>query len=64
MGPPQRFVVRREGGLWAYERALERAGLNPVAGAEEVAGQLDLVDRVVGVKPRLRGVAKPHLQEG
>jgi ribonuclease HII len=31
----QRFVVRREGGLWAYERALERAGLIPVAGADE-----------------------------
>jgi len=31
----QRFVVRREGGLWAYERALERAGLTPVAGADE-----------------------------
>ena len=30
-----RFVVRREGGLYAYERALERAGLTPVAGADE-----------------------------
>lgn len=30
-----RFVVRREGGLWAYERALDRAGLTPVAGADE-----------------------------
>ena len=35
MRPRQRFVVRREGGLWAYERALERAGLTPVAGADE-----------------------------
>jgi ribonuclease HII len=35
MRAPQRFVVRREGGLWAYERALERAGLTPVAGADE-----------------------------
>lgn len=32
---PRRVVVRREGGLWAYERALERAGLTPVAGADE-----------------------------
>jgi ribonuclease HII len=32
---PQRFVVRREGGLWAYERALQRAGFAPVAGADE-----------------------------
>ncbi len=30
-----RFVVRRQGGLWAYERALSRAGLCPVAGADE-----------------------------
>ena len=30
-----RFVVRREAGLYAYERALERAGLTPVAGADE-----------------------------
>lgn len=30
-----RVVVRREAGLWAYERALARAGLAPVAGADE-----------------------------
>ncbi|MDQ1614460.1 MAG: ribonuclease [Actinomycetota bacterium] len=30
-----RFVVRREGGLYAYEQALARAGLSPVAGADE-----------------------------
>lgn len=35
VSPLQRFVVRREGGLWAYERALHRAGLTPVAGADE-----------------------------
>jgi len=35
MRAPQRFVVRREGGLWSYERALERAGFTPVAGADE-----------------------------
>ena len=38
-GPPPRtlprFVVRREGGLYAYERALARAGLTPVAGTDE-----------------------------
>ena len=33
-----RFVVRREAGLHAYERALDRAGLTPVAGAD-VAGR-------------------------
>lgn len=30
-----RVVVRRSGGLYAYERALARAGLTPVAGADE-----------------------------
>jgi ribonuclease HII len=30
-----RVVVRRDSGLWAYERALSRAGLAPVAGADE-----------------------------
>lgn len=30
-----RVVVRREAGLWAYERALDRAGFAPVAGADE-----------------------------
>jgi ribonuclease HII len=35
MGAIPRFVVRREGGLYAYEKALERAGLSPVAGADE-----------------------------
>ena len=30
-----RFVVRREGGLYAYEKALRAAGLTPVAGADE-----------------------------
>lgn len=35
MSPPRRIVVRRDGGLYAYERALARAGLVPVAGADE-----------------------------
>jgi ribonuclease HII len=30
-----RVVVRRDGGLYAYERALARAGFGPVAGADE-----------------------------
>lgn len=30
-----RFVIRRESGLYGYERALTRAGLGPVAGADE-----------------------------
>ncbi|MDQ1625574.1 MAG: ribonuclease [Actinomycetota bacterium] len=32
---PARIVVRRDGGLYAYERALARAGFGPVAGADE-----------------------------
>ena len=32
---PPRLVVRRESGLGAYEAALRRAGLGPVAGADE-----------------------------
>lgn len=30
-----RYVVRRDSGLYGYERALGRAGLSPVAGADE-----------------------------
>ena len=33
--PVPRFVVRRDSGLYAYERALARAGLTPVAGVDE-----------------------------
>lgn len=32
---PPRLVVRRDSGLWAYERALARAGFSPVAGIDE-----------------------------
>ncbi len=35
MSALRRVVVRRDGGLYAYERALTRAGLTPVAGADE-----------------------------
>ena len=36
VGPPRgRVLVRRDAGLYAYERALERGGLHPVAGADE-----------------------------
>lgn len=33
--PPGRILVRRNSGLYGYERALARAGLAPVAGADE-----------------------------
>ncbi|MDP9397021.1 MAG: ribonuclease HII [Actinomycetota bacterium] len=32
---PRGVAVRRDAGLWGYERALARAGLAPVAGADE-----------------------------
>ncbi len=32
---PRAAVVRRDAGLWAYEQALHRRGLGPVAGADE-----------------------------
>ncbi|MBE1534773.1 ribonuclease HII [Actinomadura algeriensis] len=34
-GRPLRFTPRRDAGLLAYERALEHAGLTPVAGVDE-----------------------------
>ncbi|MBO2463018.1 ribonuclease HII [Actinomadura violacea] len=34
-GRPLRFTPRRDAGLHAYERALEHAGLSPVAGVDE-----------------------------
>jgi ribonuclease HII len=32
---PRGVAVRRDAGMWGYERALVRAGLGPVAGADE-----------------------------
>jgi len=32
---PRGVAIRRDAGLWGYERALTRAGLGPVAGADE-----------------------------
>ncbi|MDP9417287.1 MAG: ribonuclease HII, partial [Actinomycetota bacterium] len=32
---PRSLTVRRDAGLWGYERALARAGFAPVAGADE-----------------------------
>jgi len=33
--PPRPSTVRRDAGLWGYERALARHGFDPVAGADE-----------------------------
>ena len=35
MMPPPPVAVRRDAGLWGYERALSRRGLGPVAGVDE-----------------------------
>lgn len=35
MPPSRRVIVRRDSGLYGYERALRRAGLGPVAGVDE-----------------------------
>src|SRR5262245_57745892 len=35
MRPSRRVLVRKDSGLYAYERALLRAGLTPVAGVDE-----------------------------
>jgi ribonuclease HII len=32
---PRGVAIRRDAGMWGYERALNRAGLGPVAGADE-----------------------------
>lgn len=59
-----RFVVRRDSGLYGFERALGRAGLSPVAGADEagrgacagplVAAAVVLSDRPARQIPGLR----------
>jgi ribonuclease HII len=63
-----RFVVRREGGLYAYERALARAGLTPVAGADEAgrgacAGPLVVAAVVLpaGARGQVPGLADSKL---
>jgi len=35
IGPPPSSTIRRDAGLYGYQRALARAGLTPVAGADE-----------------------------
>jgi ribonuclease HII len=60
---PRGFTVRRDAGLYGYERALRRAGLAPVAGVDEagrgacagplVAGAVVLPEGSAGVVPGL-----------
>jgi ribonuclease HII len=63
--PGTRVVVRRSAGLWAYERALARAGLTPVAGVDEAgrgacAGPLVVAAAVL---PEGRRGEVPHLAD-
>lgn len=63
-----RFVVRREAGLYAYEKVLGRAGLTPVAGADEAgrgacAGPLVVAAVVLptGARGQVPGLADSKL---
>ena len=61
--PPSGVTVRRDAGLYGYERALRRAGLDPVAGVDEagrgacagplVAGAVVLPPGKAGIVPGL-----------
>jgi ribonuclease HII len=56
---PRGSAVRRDGGLYAYERALARVGLSPVAGADEAgrgACAGPLVAAAVVLPPGQRGL--------
>ncbi|MGK5556191.1 ribonuclease HII [Actinomadura kijaniata] len=58
-GRPLRFTPRRDAGLYAYERALEHAGLGPVAGVDEAgrgacAGPLVVAAVILGSGARRR----------
>ncbi len=62
---PRGTAVRRDGGLYAYERALARVGLSPVAGADEAgrgACAGPLVAAAVVLPPGPRG-AVPGLAD-
>jgi ribonuclease HII len=60
---PRGLTVRRDAGLYGYERALRRAGLDPIAGVDEagrgacagplVAGAVVLPEGRVGIVPGL-----------
>ena len=66
---PRGVAVRRDAGLWGYERALARADLGPVAGADEAgrgacAGPLVVAAAVVlpdGRRGQVPGLADSKL---
>jgi ribonuclease HII len=65
---PRGFTPRRDAGLYAYERVLERAGFGPVAGVDEAgrgacAGPLVVAAVVLaqGSRARLEGLADSKL---
>lgn len=66
--PNRAVTVRRDAGLWGYERALARAGFTPVAGADEAgrgacAGPLVVAAAVLpeGRRGRVPGLADSKL---
>ena len=62
---PRGIAVRRDAGLWGYERALARAGLSPVAGADEAGRGACAGPLVVAavVLPEGRGGQVPGLAD-
>jgi ribonuclease HII len=66
-GRPLRFTPRRDAGLFAYERALDHAGLSPVAGVDEAGRGACAGPMVVGAvilqggRGRIDGLADSKL---
>lgn len=65
-GVPRGVAVRRDAGLWGYERALARRGLSPVAGVDEAgrgacAGPLVVAAAVLPGRPGVPELADSKL---
>ncbi len=66
--PPRSATIRKDAGLYGYERALQRAGLTPIAGVDEAgrgacAGPLVAAAVILGEGARgdIRGLADSKL---
>ena len=56
---PRGLTVRRDAGLYGYERALRRAGLDPVAGVDEAGRGACAGPLVAGAAILPEGTARP-----